>query len=383
MVSPFNSPFQKMKRDENNISRNLLDILVGDLKFGVMQHLNGKDLLNLSEVSREWSQLVAENMARKGQQKIRLVIDETRKRCFDSDIIFRSIRNYTSIRVLRLYDSREHVSRVLLDSTNKFEEIQTYYDFDMNEKPLPEVMSLFISANRLFEHGLLSSVTNLTKLTIILDSKHQEKIIECLDSNPRLEKLALDGSSAKIFFKLPIGRPLNISLTSFKIADVCYEPISIGNYFSFLLPQVNSIKEIKLMDSANDVLFDMLHCLPNLQRVTFSPMQTDIIFYMQRLREQRQRFEELLPNIVEMNLIDTPLRMAKVLLMLTPNLKKLYVSELTLEVLRYAILHNMALKKIIYCYVRRDSTIEEIEESYEEDKQSFGNINRNIVLSQI
>lgn len=368
-----------MKHNESQLP-NFLDERKGELPFLVMQHFNGSDLLKVSEVSKKWNHLVGIYTQRENGDKLRLAINETFKSQFTPDII-QSDRRYKSIRVLRVWETCAEVLQLLLDSAESFTDIHTCYDIDMNDTQLTGVETLSLSLQTFYEYGLLGSVQNLTKLVIDGKSEFPHKIIDCLASNPKLEELVLEsGAASKVFSynmnKIPFS--LKILKMSVKFNGGNLET----NLMTFLSQQVGTIEEIKLLDCSFNLLCKIMKLLPKLQRLTYSPLQLDQSFSNQPLINifgLMIRF----PNIVEINLIYPCMNILKNLLLVTPNLETLYVSGLNQQTLRVIEFSSKSIYTVRYAYLERNVTIGDILTLYEEDKQSFADVNSHLTFSQI
>lgn len=342
----------------------------------VLQHLTGSDLLNLSEVSPRFNQMVANN----GMEKIQLVIKEDWDHEIDAVLFRGSTRKYTSVHVKQLYRERDNVFNLICNFAEHLVSIDTVFDFNMAGILLPKLTSLKIKSDQgsYFENGLLSSVTALEKLQITgpVPFPYTEKVFDCIKMNPRLKELTLEDQSAKDVFgglsHEPIVKQLNLKVL--KINNAALEGYALDNLIMFIKAQNASLEELKLLKFPFRALFAVIG-MPRLKRLSFSPSNS---FYCP--------LNQFLSNIEEMNLILLSENQVQTLLSRTPNLKKLYIAVPTIKMVELLVYHTTELREFSFAYFQEGNvTAKNIRDWYENLKLSKRiGMNLNIeVINQI
>lgn len=320
----------------------------------VFQHLTGLDLLNLSETSRSFYQLVAKNE----DKRLQLMIDENWSREFEADHVANTGRKYTSVNVKQLLRRRDQVLPLFSKFSEHLVSIDTGFDFEMNGIVLPLVKSVNIKMEHgvYFERGLLSSVSNLEKLQISGPVTFPEKVVECLKSNPGLKELILEDTSAEAVFGNAIN-PVEMQLKVLKINKANLESQAESNLIAFLKSQEGSIVELKLLICNFHVLAEVFKGMKNLRRFTYSPLNN---YYLPLYKH---------PNIEEMNLILLSELQLQNMLEKTPNLKKLYIAAPTQETIVWLMHQSIDLRQFRFAFIQgTDITVDQLRAWYVRQK---------------
>lgn len=328
----------------------------------ILKYLSGNDLLNLTEVSRQWNQLIGQSPV--AMNKIQLVINENWSREFDIEDVISSERQYKHIKITSLLRRRDHVYQFFDQFASSLVSIDSLYDFDMNGLQLPHLEWLAIRGpykHIFLDDSLLDAVVNLKTLIIEGSTRFPEKIISCLKLNPGLKELVLEYGATEDVFKC-MTHPVDIHLKTLKLDKVSIRYIE-ANIGKFLGTQVNSLEELKLMNC--DVLFfcKIFNTMKNLRCLTYSPDDSSYV--------PRPYFE---PNesLVELRLIVVSAPLLQLLLPAVPKVEKIYLSDPTLSMLRFALFSHPSLMKISFAAIRgaANSSSEQLMEHYEKLKNS-------------
>lgn len=369
--SSVSSPFKMTKLDDSSL--NPLKLVEKKLHALVLQHLTGSDLLQMSEVSHEWNDVVATSgMA---QKKIRLVINEGWRREFDEGITKDSNRKYQNVKINTLLRLRNQVITIFPKFAEHLTSIDTTFDFETKDVKLPAVRSLKMSTSDFFEEGLLGSVSGLTSLHIYGDCNHPEKIVECLRANKNLEELILENNAPRRFFGCGINENIDIKLKCLKLDDVNFqESDTMASLKYFLECQEDYIREIKLLQCDFYLLTKILNNMPNLERVTFSQAVSQLYNTNRILIKQREK-------LTEVNLIMVSFNVLQSMISYAPNLKKLYVADPNFKMYEFIVRNVTNLREFSYAYYRGgDGTVEAMQRFEETNKPS---VRKSFVVKQI
>lgn len=364
------SPFKMIKLDDASL--NPLKLVEKKLHPLVLQHLTGSDLLQMSEVSHEWNDVVSTSgMA---QKKIRLVINEDWRREFDEGITKDSNRKYQNVKINTLLRLRNQVITIFPKFAEHLISIDTTFDFETKDIMLPAVRSLKMSTSDFFEEGLLGSVSGLTKLHIYGDCNHPEKIVECLKANKNLEELILENNAPRRFFGYGINENIDIKLKCLKLDDVNFQEGETMANLKYFLECQEYIRDIKLLQCDFHLLTKILNSMPNLERVTFSQAVSQFYNNNRILIKQREK-------LVEVNLIMVSFNVLQSMISYAPNMKKLYVSDPDFKMFEFIVRNVTNLREFSYAFYRGgDGTVEILQRFEDEHKPS---VRKSLVVKQI
>lgn len=341
----------------------------------VLQHLTGSDVLKMTEVSREWNQLITKTNDQ--ESKIQLSITENWGMEFDADVVKNTTRKYSSIKVNTLLRTRNQVFKLFCNFAEFLITVNTRFDFDMNGLKLPSVKSLAITMldyPHFFENGLLSSVNGLMKLEISGKNPFPEKIVECLQSNPGLIELVLEEGAENAIKCL--NEPVNIKLKVLKMNKAHFTPAVEANFVKFLASQIDSLQELKLLHCDFMLMCRIFNNMKNLRRLTFSPSNRDF-FQSVSLKPQE--------NLEELNLILVSSLTLQSFLQQTPNLKKLYISDPTSAMFKFVIDESLSIEEFRFSSFRGvNVNMDDVIEFYEHEiSNDQSNINKRLKIIQI
>lgn len=345
-----------------------------DLHPQILLHLTGSDFLKLSEVSKKMYEFTKET--NNAKEKILLFINEDRNREFDKIMVEEIKRSYKGIRVHKLFRTRQNVLELFKNFGQFLTYIDTTFDFDMCGVELPKVKSLSMHPYpRYFEYGLLSSVNNLEKLHLSGKTKHPYRIYECLSASPGLKELVLENGAADQTFSFVVN-DIGIQLKVFKTNDTIFENHIQPNFLSFMATQQVSLQEFKLLKCDMELLSKLLYGAPNVKRFTFSPT----------IRHVTWPYYLSFPQVEEINLINISDRQLPVMLSKFPNVKKLYIGDITPYMFRYLLFNVPSLREFRFAHFGRyNFSVHELRTFYQQQKtQRQRNLNENIeVISHI
>jgi hypothetical protein len=351
---------QKSKITKGKTSLNPLSSPLTNKPYSlIVQHLSGSDLLNLSEVSREFYQLVAES--ERAMDKIQLVIDEGSDRVFKWTDLKNSKRCYKTLKVKNLLTGRSEVAYMILKFSHLLTSIETNYDFKLpSELLIPELETLKMSmhcTSTLFDDGLMNSCSKLTKLHFSGIIYKYELLLECLEANPDLKELVLEKGATSIVFQY-MEYPIYIQLTTLKCDNVDFSSDHESqHFFNFLQSQTNSLEELKVLRCEMSNLSDYLDLLPNLTKLTYSPTPSEVDSDWTQFKIHHR--------LRELNLIMTSTKNIKQLTSMAPRVQKLYIADATQEIFLYVIRCLPYLREFRYAYFKDfDGTLEDVRTSY-------------------
>lgn len=365
------SPFKMVKLDDSSL--NPLKMVDKKLHPLLLQHLAGSDLLQMSEVSHEWNDLVATSgMA---QKKIRLAITENWEREFEEAITKDSNREYQNVKINSLLRRRSEVITIFPKFAEHLVSIDTTFDFETKDVTLPAVRSLKMSTSDFFENGLLGSVSGLTKLHIYGNCNRPEKIVECLRANKNLEELILENSAPRKFFGCGINEPIDIKLKCLKLDEVDFhEAETMASLKYFLECQEDYIREIKLLQCDFHLLTKILNNMPNLERVTFSQAVSQLYNNNRILIKQREK-------LVEVNLIMVSFNVLQSMIAYAPNMKKLYVADPNFKMYEFIVRNVTNLREFSYAFFRGGEATAELMQQFEDAHKP--SVRKSFVVKQI
>jgi F-box domain len=313
----------------------------------ILQHLSGSDLLNLSEVSREFYQLVAES--ERAMDKIQLVINEGSDRVFKWTDLENSKRCYKTLKVKNLLTGRSEVTRIIFEFSDSLISIETNYDFKLPMglmlQELETLKMSIHSRSTIFNEGLLCHCSNLTKLHFSGIIYNYHLLIECLESNADLEELVLEKDAPSILFRFMNDPPI-MELTTLKCDNVDFSSErQIFHFLNFLESQADSLVELKVLRCEMERLSEILDLLPNLTKLTYSPAPYDF--------DQKNSIKfNAHHRLRELNLITMSTKNIKQLTLMAPRVQKLYIADVTQEIFIFAIKCLPSLREFRYAYFK-------------------------------
>lgn len=336
----------------------------------VLEYLSGKDLLSLTEVSRQWNQLIGQSQ--EAMNKIRVIINENWSREFDIEDLIDSERQYKHIKITSLLRRRDHVHQFFDKFAYSLVSIDSRYDFEMKGLQLPQLEWLAIRGpykHIFLEDSLLDSVINLKTLIIEGSTRFPNNIVCCLKVNPGLEELVLECGATEDLFKC-MSHPVDIRLKTLKLDKVSF-PISHieANIGKFLGTQLNSLEELKLMNCEFMFFCRIFNTMRNLRCLTYSP--DDPSYDPQAYFEPNQ-------NLVELRLIVVSESLLHMLLPAVPKIEKLYISDPTPLMFKVALFEHPSLVKLSYAGIRGKLTSKELMEQYDDLKKLNNNGQLNV-----
>lgn len=348
----------------------------------ILQFLNGSELLVLSEVSRGWYQLIARSAAT--MNKIQLVINENWSREFDIRDLKNSSRPYKHVKVRQLLRRRDHVFSLLWKYSDCLTSVDTFFDIRMQGLQMPFVRSLAVrkvynhkalKIETVFKDGLLGACKDLVKLEIAGETKCPETFISCLRSNENLKELIIDHEASQEFFTY-YDHTLIFELRTLKVNTTFYTA-EIVNVCHFLSTQIASVQDLKVLNCHFQLLCNIFNAMKNLKRLTFSPALKEFLFHANFMTHD---------NLQELNMICVPQKYLEYMLPAAPNLKKLYISNPTINMVNYMLKKTRALREFRYAYLENSEMTDlTLFQQYQDAKTDPRlDINRNIeIISQI
>lgn len=350
---------QKKIRMDRNASLDPLQLENEKIYALILQHLSGSDVLNLSEVSHEWYQLIA--CSEDEIKKFHLEIAEGWDREFDIEDVENSSRRYNSVKVKRLFRQRDHIPPMFVYLADFLVSIDTVFDFDMKGIQLPNVRSLRMrttSVSSIIEDGLLGAVTNLTKLELSGPKFNWSKVISCLEANAGLVELSLENEVPEEIFKT-LDHSIEAQLQVFKVDKANFSHCIHVNLLKFLAHHLLSLVELKILRCDVYVFNDIFNGLTNLRSLTYSPAVYSS-FHGFELKDH--------PKLEELNLVCISPPILQHILPCVPHLKKLYISDPTIQMFRFVLFKAPCLREFKYAFVRDTIDNECLSKVYEVEK---------------
>lgn len=349
----------------------------------ILQFLSGAELLVLSEVSRGWYQLIAQSA--EAMNKIQLVINENWYREFDINDLINSTRRYKHVKVGQLLRRRDHVFSLLWKYSYCLCSIDTYFDIKMRGLQMPFVRSLAIRKVRsckdlnietVFKDGLFSACKVLVKLEIAGETNCPETVINCLRSNENLKELIIDYNASHEIFAY-YDHTWLFELKTLSMGKAFFASTIESNVCQFLSTQTASVQDLKVLHCDIQLLYKIFNAMKSLKSLTFSPVLTQVLYHDSFMTHD---------NLQEMKMIGVSMKYLEYMLPAAPNLKKLYISNPTTEMVTYVLAGTRALREFRYAFIEDgDYTNQKLLERYQDLKaDSRYNVNRNIeIISQI
>jgi hypothetical protein len=310
------------------------------LTEAIFKRLSASDLLNVSEVSWDFYNLVAKSPI--AMNKIRLNIQENWDREFSIEDVEHSTRQYAHVKVESLFRRRHEVEKMLLKFSRSIVTIYTRFDFEVGDIFFPKLRALEISTRHpssYVENGLMSAATNLVKLTLVNQTPFPFEIIKCLANNTGLEELVLEeGAQINVFMHLThqICNALKLKLIRFN----CFKDFNHYRELKiFLDTQRNSLKVVKLLNMPFEPMMDIYNILTNVKRLTYSPSDA----YFQRYNAMKSN-----SSITDLILLDVEEEMLYRFLTNAPNLKKLFVAQPTWRMYEFIACKSPSLREFTY-----------------------------------
>lgn len=152
--------------------------------------------------------------------------------------------------------------------------IETYCDLDLKGSvSLPKVETLKMIINEesvLYEHGLLSTVSNLKVLLVSGEQAWPEYIMRCLKSNLKLEELTLGQEPSRELFHYDC-KDLQFNLKILKNESTAFSnQFAHSQFITFLSMQKDSLKHLKMLRSDVFLLQFALSKLTKLESLSFN-----------------------------------------------------------------------------------------------------------------
>lgn len=206
----------------------------------MLNHLNGRDILSGSEVSRDWNVKIAKSEA--AMAKIVLRIIDCKRAHYNriNNIALKSPRKYQNLFVFS--QNKKDVVVALAGSL-----VQLYvasYDVHVtNGFVLPNLKRLVINGDAL-ANGLLNCATNLEELELkSIRSSAVDSVLWCLKLNKNLKLLTL-GVSPSMVFRYDLSTVVDFHLTSLNVK--LFFVTDQQKFFRFLGSQADSLQHLSI-----------------------------------------------------------------------------------------------------------------------------------------
>lgn len=343
----------------------------------IMQHMTGVDLLNLSEVSRNFCDYVDYNC----MDKIQLVIHETLVKKLDVEPLLDSKRNYKHIRVTSLVYASTSMADIFDRFASSLVSVYSTYDFPLEPMSLLSVTTLKMvlgEGSGYREQGILSSVTNLKTLHLYGRHNYASELVNCLEHNSSLEELALEGHAQDSLFSSRRLPSFNMNLKCLKLDSTQFQDNSDENFERFL-SRSTRLEELKVLRCNFTMFAKICNCAAfRVQHITFSPPYAHVAVHYQ--------FEfNMNWDISYLGLILVNEGLVRVVLPKLPRLDTLYVSDPTPAMFKFIITHSPSLKNFRYAYFRDAYYDYDLVCSIYQKEVLTGNpmVPRNLIITQI
>ncbi|KAG5683830.1 hypothetical protein PVAND_013093 [Polypedilum vanderplanki] len=325
---------------------NLNDVKLYDR---ILQYLSGKDIINLSAVSKFWYEYTGEREVT--MKKIKFVIDEKHGgKVLTSDIIEGSFRHYKNLEIKGIFDSTKNIFSFIESNANSLTTIRTSYDLNLRNVQLPMLSSLYLIPRsidhpiNLFCKGFTTATTNLQELCVYGKTKSPQLLQKTLQMNSNLKKLVFENRSVdEEHFKY--SHTYDFKLEVFRCDTSSQDNEHFwSNLNNFLDFQSDSLYDIKINCNYRE-LNKILTALPKLRCFTFYP---NPVIYAGSLSDFNYLGHR---RIEEARFIFTPMRIIERFLHYTPSLHTVYIAELHAEHISKLIDLIPKLRCIKYAYI--------------------------------
>ena len=343
----------------------------------IFKTLSASDLLNLSMVSKGFYKIIGKSPFLIG--KIQLNITETWNREFTCEDVQHSERKYAHVKIEELLRSRDEVRKMLMKFSDSVVTITTRFDIEMHGLILPKLQVLQINtrqASSYVEFGLMMSTLNLSKLSLHGTTPYPTEVIKCLENNTGLKELVFEGGAANNvigFLSAEIGTGFQLKTLKFDNSSDYHQ----GKFFEFLHTQFAYIEDFKAYNFKFEIMAQMLKCMTNLERLTYSPSYPMSKIQSSQLNSAR--------SIVELNLINVDEDLVRVFLEKTPRLQKLYIGTPTWRMFDFLLYNLPSLREFRFAFFEPKSqkTLEDARTYHIAEGRKHIDVNKNISLIQI
>lgn len=264
--------------------------------------------------------------------RLKVVVNENHDRRF-CDVAKTSIRHYRHLEIRGLFDHGNEMTEFIEKNSNWLVSIRTCYEISLPSVILPHVVELFYVGKDMdkskilfLEDGLIRAAPNLETLSIWAQIKNSD-VIKLIINCAHLKKLVLEfGASAAILPEFNRCKDFAFKLETFYCGATLNLFNSCGSFLRFIKMHQDSLKNIKFKGTY-ELFKEVLHELPKLECLTFYPVVNPV---------NTNFFQNQQPHakLKEANLIMTSYHFIQNFLKIAPNLKTLYVSHLTREILK-------------------------------------------------
>lgn len=236
------------------IDRSIFDLL--------LQHLNGIELLEVSEVSRKWFLVVAKSEVAMKKIELRIVDCEEATKDRLMATALQSPRQYQNLYVCS--QSKKALVCRLAGSLSTIRVCS--FDMKIGNLKIPNLKKLVFygDANA---NGLINSSTSLEELELkSIRFPAADSVLQCLKVNDQLKFLTL-GASPSTIFREDLSSSFDFHLNSLSAKLVFISDPT--NFFKFLISQAQSLQRLTLhVTSCDNTIFNTaINNLPHLERL--------------------------------------------------------------------------------------------------------------------
>ena len=345
----------------------------------IFKKLSASDLLTVSMVSKGFYKIVGQSTFL--MSKIQLNIKEFWNKEFFFEDVKHSERKYAHVKIEELLRSRDEVGKMLIKFSPSIVSIFTRFDFNIHGVMLPKLEVLQINtrhSSSYVECGLMLSALNLSKLSLHGTTPYPSEVIKCLENNTGLKELVFEGGAANNVIGV-----LNAEIgTGFQLKSLKFDNLLAdfhqGKFFEFLHTQFASIEDFKALNLKFEMMAQMLKCMTNCKRLTYSPS-----YPMPKVR--LSQLLNVSHSIVELNLINVEEDLVRIFLEKMPRLQKLYIGTPTWRMFDYLLYNLPSLREFRFAFFepRSRKSLEDACLYHIAEGRKHLDVNKNISIVQI
>lgn len=297
----------------------------------ILQHFSGGELLNLTEVSHRYDDIISNS--RECLDKITLVVNEqtisSNYNGFQRD--YRHLRVSDSLHKGRTEESSKLKNQKLVELLRKFSHSLISIEVKSNlistgtvfDGTLEELEGLKVMVLNKFIEKLIPSAPKLKSLTIGSTILTFEELVIFIKNFDTIEELQMKFNIFDRLFSDDITGKITLKLKKLEIQkNFMSRTVSDENLEKFLLTQVESLKEIEFKSIAHSPTINLIFSDLSLNKLTINSVD-----------EQINLCPKVSKSITEL-VIKNDSNCAT-LLSASPNLRKLHVHKLTKDLIKF------------------------------------------------
>lgn len=229
----------------------------------ILQHFTGIELLDTSEVSPKWFNLIAKSEISMKKIELKIIDGDLETKNEIIELVSQSPRQYQNLHIC----SQNKMKLVLRFAPSLTEVRICCFDMNVGELEIPNLKKLIILNGDAIANGLINSSTSLEELHLkSIRTSAADAVVECLKVNKQLKFLSL-GTSPSVIFKEDLSSMFEFQLVAVS-AKLFFLP-DPTNFFTFLHSQAESLRQLTVhVTSCDSSIFSAtINNLPKLERL--------------------------------------------------------------------------------------------------------------------